>query len=210
MQKIVRNTSKILSAILHPLLLPSYGIGLYMAMLQNHLQTLPEAYIWISILGTIVLTALIPICIIILLWKFGTISSFYIEDARERSLPYIYTLCCFSFWCYFITSIIKLPQVWVCISVSTTIALLLVIIINCKWKISAHLTGMGGLLGGICSIALYYSILPTTLIILILLLSLALMYARIQLNSHTPTQTVGGYLLGILCIFTPNLIMFHV
>jgi membrane-associated phospholipid phosphatase len=78
-----------------------------------------------------------------------------------------------------------------------------------KWKISAHLTGIGGLLGGVCSFALYYSTLPLGLVITILTASLILMYARLYLHAHTPLQVVCGLLLGILSTFIPNLIIHY-
>jgi membrane-associated phospholipid phosphatase len=84
-----------------------------------------------------------------------------------------------------------------------------VTITNLKWKISAHLTGIGWLLGGVCSFALYYSTLPLGLVITILTASLILMYARLYLHAHTPLQVVCGLLLGILSTFIPNLIIHY-
>jgi beta-lactamase regulating signal transducer with metallopeptidase domain len=43
----------------------------------------------------------------------------------------------------------------------------------------------------------------------ILIVSLLLMYARLYLNAHTPLQVVCGYILGIVCTFTPNLIIYY-
>ena len=92
-------------------------------------------------------------------------------------------------------------------AIGATAALLAVTIINQWWKISAHLTAMGGLFGSICSIALAYSTLPTTLLIIVLLISLLLMYARLYLDAHTPMQVICGYLLGIVCTFIPNVVL---
>ena len=102
-----------------------------------------------------------------------------------------------------------MPAVWLIVAIGATVALLAVTIINRWWKISAHLTALGGLLGGVMSIALYYSVLPTPLIIGMLIVSLLLMYARLYLNAHTPWQVVCGYLLGIVLTFIPNLVVYH-
>ena len=102
-----------------------------------------------------------------------------------------------------------MPFVWLIVAIGASLALLAVTIINHWWKISAHLTALGGLLGGICSISLYYNVLPSSLIIGILIVSLLLMYARLYLNAHTPLQVVCGYILGIVCTFTPNLIIYY-
>ena len=209
MQQIFNILSRALSIALHPLFIPTYGMMLYMAAMWARTPNLPNIYVQISIITTFVLTALIPIILMLILWKRGSISSLHIDDATERTTPYIYTLICFGFWCYFIGVILKMPVVWQIVAIGATAALLAVTIINHWWKISAHLTALGGLLGGICSISLYYNVLPSSLIIGILILSLLLMYARLYLNAHTPLQVVCGYILGIACTFTPNLIIYH-
>lgn len=207
MSKTLHILSQTISGLLYPLFMPTYGMVLYMMAMKHRLTHLPNLYINMSIGGTVFLSAIVPILLIILLWKTGSISSLTITDAKQRTTPYIYTLICFGFWCVFI-HIIRLPKVWLVIAIGATCALLCVTIINYWWKISAHLTAMGGLLGGICSIALFYNTLPTALIIIILVLSLLLMYARLYLNAHTPLQVVCGYLLGILSTFIPNLIIY--
>ena len=209
MQQIFNILSRALSIALHPLFIPTYGMMLYMAAMLVRTPSLPSLYINIGIITTFILTALIPIILMLILWKRGSISSLHIDNATERTTPYIYTLICFGFWCYFVTEVIQLPLVWTCIAIGATVALLLVTIINHWWKISAHLTGIGGLLGGICSIAMYYSIFPIIPICCVLALSLLVMYARLHLNAHTPLQVVCGYLLGILCTFLPNLIIYY-
>ena len=177
--------------------------------MHHRTPNLPNAYIWVAIVGTLVITALIPIVLLLILWKRGNISSLHIDNAKERTTPYVYSLICYGFWCYFVGVTLHMPLVWLVVAIGSTCALLAVTIINHWWKISAHLTGMGGLLGGICSLALYYSALPTTLIIITLTISLLLMYARLYMNAHTPAQVVAGYLLGILFTFIPNLILHH-
>lgn len=209
MQQIFNILSKAFSILLYPLFMPTYGMGLYMLAMHHRTPNLPNAYIWVAIVGTLVITALIPIVLLLILWKRGNISSLHIDNAKERTTPYVYSLICYGFWCYFVGVTLHMPLVWLVVAIGSTCALLAVTIINRWWKISAHLTGMGGLLGGICSLALYYSALPTTLIIITLTISLLLMYARIYMNAHTPAQVVAGYLLGILFTFIPNLILHH-
>lgn len=209
MQQFLTIISNAISILLYPLFIPSYGIGLYMAAMHGRTPQLPDTYIYVAIIGTFVLTALIPIILILILWKRGSISSLHIDNAKERTMPYIYSVICFGFWCYFVGVTIQMPMVWLLIAIGATVALLAVSIINRWWKISAHLTAMGGFLGGLCSLALYYSILPISLIIIVLMISLLLMYARLYLKAHTPSQVVAGYLLGIVLTFTPNLILYY-
>lgn len=209
MHTILNILSKTLSIVCYPLFIPSYGMALYMWAMLHRTPTLPSIYVWLNIIGTFVLTALIPIVLIIILWRQGRVSSLHITKSKERTIPYLYSTACFGFWCYFVSNTTHLPKVWLFIALGATVALLAVTFINRWWKISAHLTSMGGLLGGLISMGLYYNIVPTSLVIAVLTLSLLLMYARLYLDAHTPMQVVCGYLLGILCTFIPNWIIYH-
>lgn len=189
------------------MLMPLYGMLLFAAATKKLLPHLPSAYIGVCIGGTTILTLIIPILLLLFMWKKGYIDSLHIHEAKQRTTPYIYTLICYGFWAYFLRATLQLPLFLLLVVVGAMGALLAVTIINHWWKISAHLTGMGGLLGGICSFSLYYSVLPTSLIIIFLTLSLLLMYARLYLNAHTPMQVICGFILGLLSTFIPTLIM---
>ena len=165
MHTILNILSKTLSIVCYPLFIPSYGMALYMWAMLHRTPTLPSTYIWLNIIGTFVLTALIPIVLIIILWRQGRVSSLHITNPKERTVPYLYSTACFGFWCYFVSNTTHLPKVWLFIALGATVALLAVTIINRWWKISAHLTSMGGLLGGLISMGLYYNIVPTSLVI---------------------------------------------
>ena len=189
------------------MLMPLYGMLLFFTSTQTLLPLLPTAYIVIGIVGTMVLTLVIPIILLLYMWRKGYIDSLHMHDSKQRTTPYIYTLICYCFWAYFLHATLQLPIFMLLVAIGAIVALLIVTIINHWWKISAHLTGIGGLLGGICSFALNYSILPIYLIIIVLLLSLLLMYARLYLNAHTPLQVVCGFLLGLTCTSIPTLIL---
>ena len=141
------------------------------------------------------------------MWRKGYIDSLHINDAKQRTTPYVYTLICYVFWAYLLRVTLHLPEFLLLVAIGAMAALLAVTVINHWWKISAHLTGIGGLLGGICSFSLHYSTLHIILIIIVLTFALLLMYARLYLNAHTPLQVVCGFLLGLLCTFVPTLIM---
>ena len=189
------------------MLMPLYGMLLFSLAMKQLLPQLPFAYIGVCIAGTAVLTLIIPILLLLFMWRKGYIDSLHINDAKQRTIPYIYTLICYGFWAYFVRVTLQLPTFFLLVVLGAIVALLAVTIINRRWKISAHLTGIGGLLGGICSFALNYSVLPLGLIVGVLAISLMLMYARLYLNAHTPMQVVCGFLLGLLCTFIPTFIM---
>ena len=192
-----------LSGLLHPLFMPTYGIVLFCMAFSQQIP-LPAAYWLVSCIGTFFMTALIPLSLMIFRRLRGEISDISISNASERTPIYVYTIICYAFWSYFLYKVIHAPFVSL-IGVGATIALAVVLFINTRWKISAHLTGLGGLLGGILAYVYNYTLpLPMVAISIILGIALALMFARLYLNAHTSLQVVTGFLLGIIMTFTPT------
>ena len=207
MNRVLTILSRILSVICHPLWMPTYGILLFCAAFSLRHGPLPTAYWLIAALGTFVLTAVIPLSVIIIRLIRGRVSSLEIRNAGERTYIYIYTIVCYLFWCYFLLHVLHAPEVLFVISLSATLALLCVTLINLRWKISAHLTGLGGLIGGICAYCFYSSLFPSVGLICGLLgIALLLMYARIYLDAHTPLQVVTGLIFGLTATFIPTAI----
>lgn len=207
MRKLLDIVAKGLSILLYPLFVPTYGMLLFCAAFSANFFGLPSAFWWVSIGGTLLLTCIIPITAILLLIRRGSVSDLYMEQATERTTPYIYTVFCFAFWCYFMYSALRVPTYILLTGIGATMALIIVALVNRRWKISAHLSSLGGLVGGVMSFCMCTGLMPSIwLIISLLALSLLLMYARLYLHAHTPLQVVCGFLLGLLFTFIPNLI----
>lgn len=214
MKKVLNIVARILGGIFYPLWIPTYGMILYCLAQLSYTSTtlLPYSstplhlYYIKSILWTFVLTGLAPLVTILVMIRRKQITDLYITNPQERSKPYIYTFTLFGIWTYFLYSA-HFPTFFFWSAVGATAALGAVTVINAKWKISAHLTGLGGLIGGILSWFLYYQLMPSFgLIALLLGIALLLMYARLYVNAHTSLQVVCGFLLGIFFTFIPNLI----
>ena len=209
MQKTLSILAKAYSILLHPLLLPTYGIILFLIDAVKIYDDIPTSIQTIAIAGTAFFTFVIPASIIFFLWKTKRIDSLNLDNPGQRTIPYVYTIIAYMFWIYFLISYVQLPLLLITISLCVIITLIAVTIINRTWKISAHLTGVGGLLGGICTYAFYAENVPYLLMFIVLMLALFLMYARLYLKAHTPLQVVGGFLLGLLCVLLPNLLLIY-
>ena len=99
-----------------------------------------------------------------------------------------------------------LPRFIVLTAIGSAVVLLLLLLINRTWKISAHLTALGGLFGGMMSFSLATGVSATWALIGCSAAALLRMFARVYDESHTPLQVVCGYLMGTLSTFLPNLI----
>ena len=76
--------------------------------------------------------------------------------------------------------------------------MLLVGLISLKWKISAHASGVGGLLA-FYVVASHLNAVPYDLNLCLMLITIAglTVSARLALNSHNLMQVVAGFLLGL-------------
>jgi membrane-associated phospholipid phosphatase len=203
MNRILNISAKALSIILYPLFIPTYGTALFCYALSRSIPV-PTVWLLVAIIGTFILTSVLPITAIWILIRQGVVSDLQIADSGERTMPYIYTLFGFAFWSYLMISILHAPLFIDFITIGATIAIGLIAIINRRWKISAHLTGLGGLTGGVLCYYMGVSSMPSWgLVAFLFVLSAILMYARVGLHAHTPAQVSAGWLLGIACIFLP-------
>ena len=197
--------SRTISAVLYPMFIPTYGMLIYFLSLRSFI-TYPPLLIWIGVGGTFIFTCLLPLSVILVMIRRGNLTDIYIRNPKQRTMPYIYSTICYGFWAYFCSQVMHLPRFIVLTAIGATVALLIVMLINRSWKISAHQTALGGLFGGMMSFSLSTGISATYALIGCSLAALLLMFARVYDESHTPLQVVCGYLLGTLATFLPNLI----
>ena len=79
---------------------------------------------------------------------------------------------------------------------------LILTIITCFWRISAHITGLAGLLAIIAVLALKF---PSQSLIYTLIAGTMVCgsvgSARLYLGAHTPSEILGGFVLGFFLCF---------
>ena len=199
----MRLVAKIISILFHPLLIPTYGtLLLFTTARFATVPLLPKI-----IVGTTVLccTAILPALIIFLFLKLGKISSLELEERKERTRPYLYSIVAYLFCAYYLWQV-NMPKWFVLMVVGSAVSLLVLLLVNLRWKISAHLAAMGGLLAGIFVVAFHYVLNPNLLVIIVLFVSAAVAASRIILEAHTPGQTLMGFLTGFLLILISGML----
>jgi hypothetical protein len=82
------------------------------------------------------------------------------------------------------------------------LAILITALINLKYKISAHMVGIGGMLGGLMAISSLTQFDMTVYYILVILVAGLIGFARLILKEHQPYQLYLGFLLGLIVQFT--------
>lgn len=190
----------ILSFIFHPALMPVVGTlfilfysGLYITMLPIEIKRV--------ILLIVGLCTLIMPLILLLFYRLQKwITNFYISERRERIIPLALTAL-FYYIAYRLLHNLHTPFIIQKFVLAAAIAVFLTSVISLSWKISIHGVGIGGLTGMLASLTLISpALLPVMLVAI--LLSGVVGYARIRLNAHTPAQYYAGTLLGFVTTFS--------
>ncbi|MEA5461987.1 hypothetical protein VB796_23150 [Arcicella sp. LKC2W] len=200
--------AQILSASLHPLLMPTIIFAILFYIAPECIQNLEEfngsAKVGMMSLkmGLLLLiflqTFVLPVFSIYALHRFGFVGDLRMETLADRRIPYLVTVAIYTFVATFFT--LKLHQFPEVALIITGIAFSIgaVAIISLYWKISAHAVGANGMLGALLGIAikygnydLFYPILAVILVVGFLL------SARLHLNAHTPSQIIAGSILGL-------------
>jgi membrane-associated phospholipid phosphatase len=192
---------EITSHLFQPLVIPTYGI--LMLVNLNVFSFLSLRWRLVSVLGTLLFTGIFPAVPILLMYKRGEVHDVFISRREERTLPYVFSLVSYFFWVIFLWRVVRLPFFIVAIGIFITASIVAIVLINMRWKISAHLSGMGALSGGALGIAYRLGDNPVALILTLFFISSLVALARIELKAHTPAQTLGGYLLGFTAALLP-------
>jgi membrane-associated phospholipid phosphatase len=195
---------EIVSHIFQPLLIPTYGVLLLINM--DIFGSLPVSWHITAFAGTLFFTGIVPAFVILLMLRKGTVHDVFISRREERTLPYISTLVSYAFWVIFLWLILRLPLLLLAIGISVMVSVILITLINIRWKISAHLAGIGALGGGVVGLAHRLSYNPIGLLFVVLVVSALVALARLQLKAHSPGQVTAGYLLGFATVLVPCII----
>jgi membrane-associated phospholipid phosphatase len=195
----------IISIIFQPLLIPTYGVLLLVNLdVFNSLMLLTKVII---VGGTFLFTGIMPALPILLMLRSGEVNDLFISKREERTIPYLFAFFSYVVYTFFLYRVVHFPMFLVAMGIGVSISILLITLINLKWKISAHLSGIGGLAGGIFGISYRMGYNHLGLLTTILALSALVAFSRIELKAHTPGQTLAGFLLGFITVFVPCVLL---
>ena len=185
-----------ISWILHPMLMPTYALLLIFTQDAFFVLLLPER-VKLILTGLVVSnTLLLPLIFIWMMKKRGIISSYQMPERGERSFPFAVTgLFYFATW-YMMNSL-GLPQLYYLFVIGGAALIIISLIINLFWKISIHAIGIGGLTGGFTGLNYLMAVDSVLLILVLVLLSGLVGYARLKLNTHNQAQVYVGFAVGV-------------
>ncbi|WP_289699727.1 phosphatase PAP2 family protein [Duncaniella muris] len=201
----MKRISEILSVLFSPLLVPTYGM--IMAAFLTILRYLPVNLLCTAVGITFVITCLIPVSIIMALFRSGMVSDPGLNERKERYLPYGAVVLCYlgcGFFFFKASAPLWLPMFFAGAALATVIN----VAVNYWWKISAHAAAMGGLVALLFRIvASHYALYNMNLwLSTVIILAGAVMTARVYLGRHTLRQVLAGCANGFICVYLMSML----
>jgi len=194
--------AKIISVIFHPLLIPTFGL-IILFNTGTYLSYTPFSVQLILYLRIFFATYLLPISLIILLYKIGVIENILLNTKQDRTFPLLVSGVSFLLAYYLLLQFqIGLPAILVNLLLVSCVSVFANFGINFFWKISSHTIGIGGLTALALSMFFQLNINTLALFSSLIFLSGLLATARLFLQEHTPAQVYVGFLLGFFIAFS--------
>lgn len=192
----VRQLALFLSVVFQPLLMPSLVFGiLFFGVPQA--SSIPETFKVRLFYLIVTSTLLIPMVLMVGLRWSGMIKSLHFEEKSDRRTPFILVTFFYLLTTYFLMGKTELdPILWQGMGVITCSVALLTGV-TFFWKMSAHMTGIGGLLAVLGVLGIYFPSLGLAyLLVVALILGGLVASARLYLDAHSPAEIYAGLLVG--------------
>ncbi|MEQ8623591.1 MAG: hypothetical protein RJQ00_02675 [Vicingaceae bacterium] len=197
MQKFARFVSYVFHPIFAPLI--SLYILFQLPLLQNYrLTEFYKQYIYGAMLINLVI---VPLLMSFYFKRIGIIKSLEMKTLEERRTPYLMSLI-FYFFTLLLLYYTKFPIVYVKAFLGATLVVgALYLFTFLKLKVSAHLSGIGGICGLLFVLSNIYMVELTNLLLLFIVLSGVVATARMTLKAHSYWELSLGFLLGFFSAF---------
>ena len=197
--KIITGIARFLSSAMTPLLMPTYGVFLVLwTSILCFLPTGTRVTVMVMVMG---ITCVLPVVFISVLHHLKLIGDKRLIDRRDRIIPYAFAVLCYVGATFYIDRVHS-PMWFTMFMAGASLACLVDFVVSLWWKISAHATGIGGLVAllyqlhvqGLSAFDMFWLLCFT------ILLAGALGTSRLILKRHTLPQVLAGFACGYVCV----------
>ena len=187
--------SNFISYLLHPLFIPIGGTIAYFLITPKYTPLEIQSA---SILPIFILTVIIPIVTFFILKNVGLVNSIFLETATERKYPLYIHASILLLILYKVIPTNYVSEIYFYFTglLGATVACLLLLLFN--FKTSLHAVGVSGLLMYLINLSIHFEINLIIAISIFILLTGAILTARLYLKAHTRIELFIGVFIGLL------------
>ena len=189
--------SLIVSVVFHPMLMATYGCLLLFFGIRDTVYDYltADSIKWKISAIVFIFSFVFPVVNIYILYRMGRIRTFSLSRQDERGFPYLMTSL-FYFGLYYLLMDINIWSSLKVFIVGAGLAIVLTALVNTRFKISAHMVGLGGLLGVLVSVSALIRFDMTVFYMVVIIVAGLTAAARLYLEEHRPAQIYAGFVLG--------------
>jgi membrane-associated phospholipid phosphatase len=190
--------AKIISALFHPVLLPTLGFllmftaGFYDSMLTKEARQFILLVVFFS-------TATLPMLAIAIL-ALNSKFDFLMPDSRDRILPLLFASV-FFYVGFILLSRIHFISMFKLFMIASVLLIVALLLISFKWNISIHMAAAGAVTATLFALSFRAGVNPVYAVIAVVLVSGLLGTARLALNKNNLLQVAAGYILGFVILY---------
>jgi len=196
--KTMLRVARITSIVFTPFSIPF--LAFLVLFLFSYLRIMPILYKGIVLGIVYCFTILTPTITIFLFRKINGFARQELSERKKRYVPILLTIISYVF-CLLMMRKLNIPWYMTGIIFVSLVISIICILVNLKWKLSEHMAGMGGIIGGLVSFSGLFSYNPVVWLCLFILIAGILGSARIVLGHHTLGEVLSGFVVGLVCSF---------
>ena len=196
--KTMLRVARVTSIVFTPFSIPF--LAFLVLFLFSYLRIMPILYKGIVLGIVYCFTILTPTITIFLFRKINGFARQELSERKKRYVPILLTIISYVF-CLLMMRKLNIPRYMTGIIFVSLVISIICILVNLKWKLSEHMAGMGGIIGGLVSFSALFSYNPVVWLCLFILIAGILGSARIVLGHHTLGEVLSGFVVGLVCSF---------
>ena len=186
---------KVISTLLHPIVVPTLGVLLYFSFVSQSINRKQQLLLLALVFG---ITYVIPLLALIVLKSLGFIEDFQVKTIKERRFPVLFMIVLFYLLGSTLADLPTLRDLGFLFYGTSLSLIIIYFLFSFRLKSSLHLVSMGNAVSFFLIISnLYYASLMPIVMVLILLSGLVAS-SRLYLKAHTPKELVFGFFIGVL------------
>lgn len=189
--------ARAISFVFHPLVMPTVSVWLMFQLptyLQYQYDEQQKSLIYAILL---ICTFFMPGLSALFMLRRGIVTSFDIEKRSERWIPYFITFV-FYLFAWLFMKYLGVNVTILSITFGATVAVFSGMFINTLFKISVHLTAIGGVVGVVSALAVAHNLDVVAWMYATVFVAGLLGFSRLKLKAHHPREVYAGFLLGYL------------
>jgi len=190
------SAARILSILFHPLLMPVYGLVIIFSA-PTLFGYMPYDIKKLLLLVVIVNNVFLPLSLLPFFMHRNIISSWTINDRKERKIPLIIATVLYAASSYIVFRL-PIPYFLKSFIYSAFFLSLIATVVNYWWKISLHAIASGALVAVILILSFRMYTPLIWYLVAAVIIGGGVLSSRLRLDYHNPRQVWFGFLTGLL------------